>query len=246
MSMQITVGDDRDDDERDRRQDIDDDDRDETRDDRREGRRSSSRDDRDSDGSVSDEEADDDEPEDGWEAEARRLRAALKKSNATGQRRRQQLKELRDAEAKAAETDNESDEDESEGQPKQGDGALDAKAIQRLIEKAKRDGRKEAEKGYKRDLLVARAESALTAAGVSEKAARLLRNEIDLDDFELDAADEIDRLKVEFPDFFRRSRSGGRRINGGDDRDTDRGSKRNRTMTATERQVAALERGARR
>jgi hypothetical protein len=235
MSMQITVGDDRDDDEDDR------DDRLATRDDDDDEPREK----RDRNRDASDDDDSDDEPEDGWEAEARRLRAALKKSNATGQRRRQQLKDLKAAEAKAADSDDETDDDESEGKLKQGDGALDAKAIQKLIEKAKRDGRKEAEKGYKRDLLVARAENALTAAGVSEKAARLLRNEIDLDDFELDAADEIDRLKVEFPDFFRRPRNGGRRINGGDDRD-DRGSKRNRTMTATERQVAALERGARR
>lgn len=189
---------------------------------------------------------DDEEPEDGWAAEAKRLRAALKKSNATGLRRRNQLKALKAAESKADPDDDVEDDDEDdEEKPKQKKQAdvLDARSVERRIEKARREERKRAEAEHTRDLIDTRAETALARAGADDKAIRLLKRELDYDELELlkdrsveGLDDEIDRLKTEFPNLFRSKSGARRRINGGDDRE---GGKK-RPMSVNARQLAQL------
>jgi hypothetical protein len=238
MSMQISVGDDRDD-ERDDLDAVVDDDLDSDTDRPERGRRA----DRGSEqGDGSDDSGEDDEePEGGWQAEAKRLRAALAKSNATGLRRRNQLRELRNAESKASDEDDTDDDEDGEKPEQKRTTGLDARTLQRQIEKAKKQGRKEAEAEYKRDLLFTKAESRLERAGVSERNVRLLKAEIDLEDFAEEPDEEIDRLKSEFPDLFRSAKSARRRINGGDDRTTER---KKGPQTASQRQAAQLRGGA--
>jgi hypothetical protein len=190
-----------------------------------------------------DEDDEDEEPDDGWAAEAKRLRAALKKSNATGLRRRNQLKALKAAESKADDED-ESDEDDDEEKPKQKrqPEGLDARAVQRQVDKARNQERKRLEQEHARDLIDTRAETALTRAGVPDKYIRLLKKELDYDDLELlkdrtvdGLEEEIDRLKGEFPDFFRAPKGARRRINGGDDRGDGKGK---RPQSVNARQLA--------
>lgn len=242
MSMTITTGDDRDDDvdEPELDDDLDDDD------DRpaRRGRQA----DRDDDTDDDDDEDEEKSPEE-LKAEIKRLRASLAKSNSTGLRRRQQLKELR---AKSKELgsrdDDEPDDEEDEEKPKARtarEAGLNARQAQRMVDRAVKAKERELQEQHTRDLIDTRAESALTRAGVSERNIRLLKRELDYDELELTKGggvtgmdDEIDRLRTEYPDFFKRPKGVQRRINGGDDRESS--SRKSKPMSASERQAAAL------
>lgn len=247
MSMSIQTGDDIDEVDDDLERDDDDD-----RDDEPRGKgKPKGRQADDEDDDQDDDEDDNRSPED-LKAEVKRLRASLSKANSSGNRRRQQLKELRAANAALSDKD-EDDEDDDEGddgeKPKQkpANRGLDAKAAQRLVNKAVNRRERELAEEHKRDLVDTRAESALVKAGVSEKNIRLLKRELDYDELDLDPKtrsvdgleDEIDRLRSEFPDLFKSAKAARRRINGGDEREA--GGRRKKPMTATERQVALLE-----
>lgn len=247
MSMTLSIGDDRDDlriSDRDVDVDVDVDDDDEP--DRAEPDQRST----DSDDSDDDSDGDDDRSPDELKAEIRRLRASLAKSNSTGLRRRNQLKELKAAQqAQDAQNDDDTDDDDDEVEkPKQrptDDGRLDARQVQRRIEKAKREARAEADRAHTRDLIDTRAESAMARAGADEKAIRLLKRELDYDELELDPKtrtvdgmeEEIDRLRGEFPNLFRSGKTARRRINGGDDRES---GKHQRALSPSEVQARQL------
>lgn len=244
MTMTLSIGDDRDDIDLPER-DIDDD-RDGD-DDPEDGDRSKGNDQRaDQDSDADDDEDDDRSPEE-LKAEIKRLKASLAKSNSTGLRRRNQLKALRDAQQAQASQDDSDDEDEGpvKQKPAADDGRLDAKQVERRIERARKEALREAEAAHTRDLIDTRAESALSKAGADEKAIRLLKRELDYDDLELDPKtravdgldEEVDRLRTEFPNLFRGGKAARRRINGGDDRDS---GKRQRPLSPSEVQARQL------
>jgi hypothetical protein len=199
---------------------------------------------------------DDDEPDDDDEdkspeelkAEVTRLRASLAKANSSGNRRRQQLKELRAAQKAAdASADDDDESDDEEEKPKQKPAVSDARQVKRQIDKAVKKREQEIETERTRDLIDLRFETKLAQAGVDEKGIRLLMREVDVDELDVDlknrkvegVSDEIDRLRLEYPALFRGSKGTRRRINGGDDRDTT--PRKGKAMSATEKQVAMLE-----
>lgn len=244
MSMTVSTGDDSDELDDDLERDVDDDRDDE--DDDRPQRRSKAKPDEDDE---PDDDEDDDRSPDDLRAEIKRLRTSLNKANSSGNRRRQQLKELREANkalsSKDDGTDEEADDDGEKPKEKSTVG-LDAKQAQRLVTKAVQRRERELQEAHNRDLIDTRAESALVRAGVSEKNIRLLKRELDYDELDLDPKtrrvegidEEIDRLRTEFPDLFKSAKAARRRINGGDDRDAP-ASKR-KALSATEKQVLAL------
>lgn len=243
MSMTVSTGDDADELDDDLDEDRDDDDLDDDEDERprSKGKQKPEPDDEDDD--------DEDKSPEDLKAEIKRLRSSLSKANSSGNRRRQQLKEMRAAqkalEDKDDDLDEDDDDDESPKAKQKAQVGLDAKAAQRLITKAVSRRERELQEEHTRDLIDTRFESALIKAGVAEKNIRLLMREVDHDELELDPKtkrvdgidEETDRLKSEFPDLFKAPKSARRRINGGDDRDT---TSKRKTLSATEKQVLAL------
>lgn len=246
MSMTIGIGDDSDEVDDDLLESDRDDDDDEvgTRKPRTRGGADADTDQDDDD--ADDDDADDDKSEDELRAELKKVRTAAATYSKQGARRRSALKEAR---ARIKELEGKVDGDEPDDEEPKPDekAAPDAKSIQRQIDRAKRDTEKKLREEHKNEMIDTRAEAALTRAGVSEKNLRLLKKELDHDELELlkggvvdGLDDEIDRLKEEFPDLFRRPKSAQRRVNGGDDRD--RSAKRGaKAMTATQRQAAQLQ-----
>jgi hypothetical protein len=248
MSMSIDIGEDADelnDDDLDRDDDRDDEDDDDDEDGGRSTRGNGRRRQKDT---SDDEEDDDDDDEDlspeELRAELKKARAALGRMGKQTVRQRNARKALakrvRDLEGQS---DDEGDDDEADGE----DDKPTAKSIQKTVSRAVRERERQLQDEHRRDLVSTRAETKLTRAGVNEKNLRLLIRELDFDEIDFDPKtraidgldDEIDRLKDEFPDLFRRPRGSRRRVNGGDDRE-DRSTKRKRPMTTTEIQAAQL------
>lgn len=244
-TMDLDVGDDRDEDEDLDPGERDDDDNDGDR--PRTGRRRAGDDDGTGRSSEDDDDDDDDDDlsEEELRAELKRLRAAVSKAGKQTARQRSQRKAL-EAQLRERQDDAGDDEDDEDDE---GDGkakAPTAKSLQKTVSRAVRAKERELEEAHRRDRISDKAEAALTRAGVSDRNVRLLLKELDMDEVDYDAKtrsfdgldDEIDRLKDEFPDLFRKPKGERRRINGGDDRD--RGSRSRKPMTATEKQVAQL------
>lgn len=172
-----------------------------------------------------DEEGADDEGDDGEDEEYvaptkeewAKTTALLTKANAEAKRRRLAAKEVAAKAKKKSADDDEGDDDD---------------------EQERRDA--ETETKWKGRVVKSSAKAALATAG-AEKPERLLRL-VDVDSLDVDddgevegLDDEIDRLKEEYPELFKRRRGG--RVETGDRSDGKDGKK---AKTATERQAAAI------
>lgn len=248
MSMSIDIGEDAgelEEDDLDVDRDDDDDDDGDDRSTRGSGRRRQK-------ATSTDDEDDPDDEDDADDLTPEELRAELKKVRAmlarTGKQTARQRTARRAAEKRLRELEGASDDDEDESDDEGDDKpkAPTAKSIQKTVSRAVRERERQLEEAHRRDLINTRAETALTRAGVSDRNVRLLLKEIDAEEIDFDPktrsidglVEEIDRLRDEFPDLFRRRRDSRRRINGGDERDGR--SKPKRPMTTTEIQAAQL------
>lgn len=162
------------------------------------------------------EDGDDDEYEPPTKEEWEKTQAALKKANAEAKKRRLAAKEQK-PKPKPKKRDDDDDDDEGDD-----------------------DRSAEVEERWKGRVVKQAAKAALATAG-AEKPERLLRlvdiDSLDVDDDgEVDGLDdEIDRLREDYPELFKRRRGG--RVETGD-RSDGKGSRK--PMTATERQAAAI------
>lgn len=250
MSMSIDIGEDADelDDDRDERDDDDDDEDGGDRSSRKTGRRPTQRKDSDSEDDEGDDSDLDDLDEDALRAELKKARKKLATAGKQTARQRAARKELADRIKQIEGNLDEDDDEDDDGKPKRrsDEKGLDARAVQKTVSKAVRDRERALAEEHRRDLIDARAESALERAGVSPKNVRLLKRELDYDEIDFDPKkrtidgldEEIDRLKDDFPDLFRRPKMDRRRISGGDDRS--RGDRKGRALSATELQARQL------
>lgn len=204
------------------------------------------------DDELDDEEDDDEEDDDPdadktpeeLKAELVKARAALKKANGESQRGRTSLKtRVKDLEKELEDARNGGgDDDEAKGKK------VDEVALNRAVERARKEGRQEGETAGNKRVILAEARSALAAKGAPADRLKKLVGLIDFDGLELDddgvigLDDAVDDLVTEWPELFGTKKV--RRIGGGSGRSGDDEGKK-KAMTATERQVADLARARR-